>query len=139
MLGFIVESNPQDHELHWTAHPTSEGLIVQVFGQVDAHNEADWQRMLDESAVAVPEGSLLIVDCGSLDFMSCGALVALAKQAVDSRQRGVTVRSRDHAAEHLPSHHRMRYGRRRLGAPGSRFGIERWRPAIGFGGWLSTG
>lgn len=92
MLGFIVESNPQDHELHWTAHPTSEGLIVQVFGQVDAHNEADWQRMLDESAVAVPEGSLLIVDCGSLDFMSCGALVALAKQAVDSRQRGVTVR-----------------------------------------------
>ena len=92
MLGSIVESNPQDHELHWTAHTTSEGLIVQVFGQVDAHNEADWQRMLDESAVAVPEGSLLVVDCGSLDFMSCGALVALAKQAVDSRQRGVTVR-----------------------------------------------
>ncbi|MEX3654782.1 MULTISPECIES: anti-sigma factor antagonist [Mycolicibacterium] len=92
MLGSIVESNPQDHELHWMAHPASEGLIVQVFGQVDAHNEADWQRMLDESAVAVPEGSLLVVDCGSLDFMSCGALVALAKQAVDSRQRGVTVR-----------------------------------------------
>ncbi len=92
MLGFIVESNPQDHELHWTAHTTSEGLIVQVFGQVDAHNEADWQRMLDESAVAVPEGSLLVIDCGSLDFMSCGALMALAKQAVDSRQRGVTVR-----------------------------------------------
>lgn len=92
MLGFIVESNQQDHELHWMAHPTPGGLIVQVSGQVDAHNESDWQRMLDESAAAVPEGSLLVVDCGSLDFMSCGALVALAKQAVDSRQRGVTVR-----------------------------------------------
>ncbi len=92
MLGFIVESNQQDHELHWTAHPAPGGLIVQVFGQVDAHNESHWQRMLDESAIAVPEGSLLVVDCGSLDFMSCGALVALAKQAVDSRQRGVTVR-----------------------------------------------
>lgn len=39
MLGFIVESNQQDHELHWMAHPVPEGLIVQVFGQVDAHNE----------------------------------------------------------------------------------------------------
>ncbi|CDO32538.1 anti-anti-sigma factor [Mycolicibacterium vulneris] len=92
MLGLTVESNRKNHELQWTARPTPGGLIVQVSGQVDAHNESDWQRMLDESGVAVPEGSLLVFDCGSLDFMSCGALVALAKQAVDSRQRGVTVR-----------------------------------------------
>ncbi|ORW58235.1 hypothetical protein B7435_19415 [Mycolicibacterium peregrinum] len=92
MLGFIVKSNPKDHELHWMAHPVPEGLIVQVFGQVDAHNEPTWERMLGESAAAAPEGSILVVDGGSLDFMSCGALVALAKQAVDSRQQGVTVR-----------------------------------------------
>lgn len=92
MLGFIVESNQQDHELHWMAHPVPEGLIVQVFGQVDAHNEPTWERMLGESAAAAPDGSILVVDGGSLDFMSCGALVTLAKQAVDSRQQGVTVR-----------------------------------------------
>ncbi|OMC37755.1 hypothetical protein A5740_00015 [Mycobacterium sp. GA-1841] len=92
MLGLIVESNQQNHELHWTAHTAPEGLIVQVFGQVDAHNESTWQRMLAEQADAAPESSMLVVDGGSLDFMSCGALLALAKQAVDCRQRGVTVR-----------------------------------------------
>ncbi|MBN3509862.1 STAS domain-containing protein [Mycolicibacterium nivoides] len=92
MLGFIVESTQQNHELHWTARTAPEGLIVQVSGQVDAHNESVWQRMLSESAAAVHESSLLIIDAGSLEFMSCGALVALAKQSVDSRQQGVTVR-----------------------------------------------
>ncbi len=92
MLGFTVESKQQDHELHWAARTAPEGLIVQVFGQVDAHNESTWQRMLDESAAATPENSTLVVDAGPLDFMSCGALVALAKQAAESRQRGVTVR-----------------------------------------------
>lgn len=92
MLDFIVESTQQNHELHWTARTAPEGLIVQVSGQVDAHNESVWQRMLSESAAAVRESSMLIVDAGSLEFMSCGALVALAKQGVDSRQRGVTVR-----------------------------------------------
>ncbi|WP_135457301.1 anti-sigma factor antagonist [Mycobacterium sp. DL99] len=92
MLGFTVESTQQNHELHWTARTTPEGLIVQVSGQVDAHNESAWQRMLSESAAAAPESSMLIVDAGFLDFMSCGALVALAKQTVDSRQQGITVR-----------------------------------------------
>ncbi|MED5816098.1 anti-sigma factor antagonist [Mycolicibacterium sp. 050232] len=92
MLGFTVESTQQNHELHWTARTTPEGLVVQVSGQVDAHNESDWQRMLDQSAAAARESSILVVDAGSLDFMSCGALVALAKQTVDSRSQGVTVR-----------------------------------------------
>lgn len=92
MLDFTVETHQHDHELHWTARPVPEGLVVQAFGQVDAHNESTWQRMLGESAAATPEGSMLIVDGGSLDFMGCGALVALAKQAVDSRQQSVTVR-----------------------------------------------
>jgi anti-anti-sigma factor len=92
MLGFTVESHQQDHELHWTARNAPEGLIVQVFGQVDAHNESTWRRMLSESAAATPEHSMLVIDGGSLDFMSCGALVALAKQAADSRQHGVLVR-----------------------------------------------
>lgn len=92
MLDSIVESTQKNHELHWTTRTAPEGLIVQVSGQVDAHNESAWQRMLTESAATARESSLLIVDAGSLEFMSCGALVALAKQAVDSRQRGVTVR-----------------------------------------------
>lgn len=92
MLGFTVESNQQDRELRWTARTAPEGLIVQAFGQVDAHNEADWHRMLSESAASAPESSMLIVDCSTLDFMSCGALVTLAKQSVDSRQLGITVR-----------------------------------------------
>ena len=91
MLDFIVESTQHNRELHWTARTAPEGLIVQVSGQVDAHNESAWQRMLSESADAVRESSMLLVDAGSLAFMSCGALVALAKQSVDSRQRGVTV------------------------------------------------
>ncbi|TVX96753.1 anti-sigma factor antagonist [Mycolicibacterium porcinum] len=96
MLGLTVESNRKNHELQWTVRPTPGGLIVQVSGQVDAHNESDWQRMLDESATAAAAiaagSSILVVDAGSLDFMSCGALVSLAKQTVDSRSRGVTVR-----------------------------------------------
>lgn len=87
-----MESNRQEHELHWTARTAPEGLVVQVFGQVDAHNEAAWQRMLVESAATATEDSMLVIDSGSLDFMSCGALVALAKQAVDSLQQRVTVR-----------------------------------------------
>ncbi|MGV0811679.1 anti-sigma factor antagonist [Mycolicibacterium boenickei] len=87
-----MKSHQQDHELHWTARTAPEGHIVQVFGQVDAHNESTWQRMLSESAGAAPEGSMLVVDAGSLDFMSCGALVAVAKQAADSRQQGVNLR-----------------------------------------------
>ncbi|MGV0738862.1 anti-sigma factor antagonist [Mycobacterium syngnathidarum] len=92
MLGFIVESSKQDHELHWTVRTIPEGLIVQVFGQADAHNESDWQRMLHESAAAAPESSTLIVDAGSLDFMNCGALLALAKMTVDCRAQAVTLR-----------------------------------------------
>ena len=92
MLGCTVESHRQDHELHWTARTAPEGLIVQAFGQVDAHNESAWQRMLVESAATAPEDSTIVVDGRSLDFMSCGALVALAKQSVDSRQQRVTVR-----------------------------------------------
>ncbi|OMB79002.1 anti-sigma factor antagonist [Mycolicibacterium conceptionense] len=92
MLGFIVESNQQDHELHWTVHTVPGGLIVQVFGQADAHNESDWQRMLDEAAAATPESSTLVVDAGSLDFMGCGALLVLAKKTADCRAQGVTVR-----------------------------------------------
>ena len=72
MLGFIVESNQQDHELHWTVHTVPGGLIMQVFGQAEAHNESDWQRMLDEAAAATPESSTLVVDAGSLDFMAAG-------------------------------------------------------------------
>ncbi|WP_166905852.1 STAS domain-containing protein [Mycobacterium sp. DL440] len=87
-----MESNQHDHELHWMARTAPEGLIVQVFGQVDAHNESTWERMLGESAAAASDGSLLIIDGGSLDFMGCGALIALAKQAVESLQQGVTVR-----------------------------------------------
>lgn len=90
MLGFTVETH-HDHQLRWTTRTTTEALVVQVFGQVDAHNESDWQRMLRECA-ATPDRSLFIVDCGGLDFMSCGALVALAKQTADSRQLGVTMR-----------------------------------------------
>lgn len=92
MLGCTVESNQQDFELHWTARNTPGGRIVQAFGQVDAHNEAGWQRMLAESTAATPPASVLVIDCAALDFMSCGALVALAKQSVDSRQQGITVR-----------------------------------------------
>src|SRR5262245_51616366 len=92
MLDFIVESTQHNHGLQWTARTAPEGLIVQVSGQVDAHNESVWQRMLSESAAAVRESSMLVVDAGSLEFMSCGALVMLAKQSVDSRQHGVTVR-----------------------------------------------
>ncbi|MBU9766261.1 STAS domain-containing protein [Mycobacterium sp. TNTM28] len=92
MLDFTVEPNLPDRELRWMARKAPEGLITQAFGEVDAHNEADWQRMLVESSDATPASALLVIDCRALDFMNCGALVALAKQTVDSRQRGVTVR-----------------------------------------------
>lgn len=87
-----MESNRQDHELHWTARTAPGGLVVQAFGLVDAHNEATWQRMLVESAATAAEDSILVIDGRSLDFMSCGALVALTKQAVDSLQQRVAVR-----------------------------------------------
>lgn len=91
MLGFTVETH-HDHQLRWTARTTTEALVIQVFGQVDAHNESDWQHMLRECAATAPERSLFIVDCAEMDFMSCGALVASAKQTADSRQLGVTMR-----------------------------------------------
>ncbi|MGH3525501.1 MAG: anti-sigma factor antagonist [Mycobacterium sp.] len=66
-------------------------VIVHARGELDAYTMPIWRRVTREaSAQATPPGPV-IVDISRLDFISCGALVALALDADVCRARRINL------------------------------------------------
>lgn len=78
--------------LRATTDRNGPAVIIHAGGEVDAHNEATWRRLLDEAAVVVTGPGPFVVDVTDLDFMGCCAFAVLADEAERCRRRGVELR-----------------------------------------------
>jgi len=71
---------------------TGSAVVIHVGGDIDAHNESVWQRMVSRSAsIAIAPGPF-VIDVRALEFMGSCAYTALANEAVRCRRRGVNLR-----------------------------------------------
>ena len=67
-------------------------VVVHVGGDVDASNEAVWQRLVSRSAgIAIAPGPF-VIDVRDLEFMGSCAYAVLAQAAVRCKRRGVSIR-----------------------------------------------
>jgi anti-anti-sigma factor len=67
-------------------------VVVHVGGDVDAGNEAVWQRLVNRSAgIAIAPGPF-VIDVRDLEFMGSCAYAVLAQAAVRCKRRGVSIR-----------------------------------------------
>lgn len=67
-------------------------VVVHVGGDVDANNEAVWQRLVSRSAgIAIAPGPF-VIDVRDLEFMGSCAYAVLAQAAVRCKRRGVSIR-----------------------------------------------
>ncbi|MGB9304068.1 MAG: anti-sigma factor antagonist [Mycobacterium sp.] len=67
-------------------------VVVHVGGDVDASNEAVWQRLVSRSAgIAIAPGPF-VIDVRELEFMGSCAYAVLAQAAVRCKRRGVSIR-----------------------------------------------
>ncbi|MCV7195168.1 anti-sigma factor antagonist [Mycobacterium angelicum] len=71
---------------------TGSAVVVHVGGDIDASNEAVWQRLVSRSsAIAIAPGPY-VIDIRELDFMGSCAYAVLAQESVRCRRRGVSLR-----------------------------------------------
>jgi anti-anti-sigma factor len=67
-------------------------VVVHVGGDVDAGNEAVWQRLVNRSAgIAIAPGPF-VIDVRDLEFMGSCAYAVLAQAAARCKRRGVSIR-----------------------------------------------
>jgi anti-anti-sigma factor len=67
-------------------------VVVHVGGDIDAGNEAVWQRLVNRSAsIAIAPGPF-VIDVRDLEFMGSCAYAVLAQTAVRCKRRGVSIR-----------------------------------------------
>jgi anti-anti-sigma factor len=78
--------------LRATTDRSGAAVIIHAGGEIDAHNEATWRRLLGEAAAVVTGAGPFVVNVTDLDFMGCCAFAVLAEEAQACRRRGVTLR-----------------------------------------------
>ena len=67
-------------------------VVIHIGGDVDASNEAVWQRLVSRSAsIAIAPGPF-VIDVRDLEFMGSCAYAVLAQAAVRCKRRGVSIR-----------------------------------------------
>lgn len=88
----IAELAQARSTLRMTTERTGQAVIITAGGELDASNEATWQRLLNEAGAAAGPPGPLVVDTSGLDFIGCCAYAALAQEAERCRQRGVELR-----------------------------------------------
>jgi anti-anti-sigma factor len=67
-------------------------VVVHVGGDIDASNEASWQRLLRRVAnIAIAPGPF-VIDVSQLDFMGSCAYSVMAQESVRCQLRGVSLR-----------------------------------------------
>jgi anti-anti-sigma factor len=67
-------------------------VVIHVGGDIDACNEASWQRLLRRVAnIAIAPGPF-VIDVSQLDFMGSCAYAVLAQESVRCQGRGVSLR-----------------------------------------------
>ncbi|GAB7144536.1 anti-sigma factor antagonist [Mycobacterium riyadhense] len=71
---------------------TGTAVVVHVGGDVDASNEAVWQRLVSRSAAIAIAPGPYVIDVRELDFMGSCAYAVLAQESVRCRRRGVSLR-----------------------------------------------
>lgn len=86
------ELGDPDSTLRATADRSGPAVLVHAGGEVDAHNEHTWRRLLNETAALVVPPSSLVVDVTGLDFLGCCAFAALVDEAKRCHLRDVELR-----------------------------------------------
>ncbi len=71
---------------------TGSSVVVHVGGDIDASNETAWQDVLSRGAAATVAPGPFVIDVCDLDFMGSCGYAALAHEATQCRNRGVTLR-----------------------------------------------
>ncbi|ETZ99401.1 anti-anti-sigma factor family protein [Mycobacterium kansasii 662] len=66
--------------------------MVHVGGDIDASNEAVWQRLVTRSAAIAVAPGPFVIDVRDLEFMGSCAYAVLAQESVRCRRRGVNLR-----------------------------------------------
>lgn len=74
-----------------TSRRSGSAVVVSAGGEVDASNEAKWDRLVSETAAAATAPGPVVVDVRQLDFMGCCAFTVLARKAEGCRRRGVSL------------------------------------------------
>lgn len=77
--------------LRATTERNGSAVIVCVGGEVDASNEAEWQRLLTNMAVTAVAPGPFVVDVSDLDFIGASAYAMLAHEVQRCQHRGVRV------------------------------------------------
>ncbi len=67
-------------------------VVVHVGGDIDASNEAAWQRLVSRSAAIAIAPGPFVIDLRDIDFMGSCAYAVLAQASVRCRRRGVNLR-----------------------------------------------
>ncbi|BCI88151.1 anti-sigma factor antagonist [Mycobacterium kansasii] len=71
---------------------TGSAVVVHVGGDIDASNEAVWQRLVTRSAAIAVAPGPFVIDVRDLEFMGSCAYAVLAQESVRCRRRGVNLR-----------------------------------------------
>jgi anti-anti-sigma factor len=71
---------------------TGSSVVVHVDGDIDASNETAWQDVLSRGAAETVAPGPFVIDVCDLDFMGSCGYAALAHEAAQCRNRGVTLR-----------------------------------------------
>lgn len=71
---------------------TGSSVVVHVGGDIDASNETAWQDLLSRGAAETVAPGPFVIDVCDLDFMGSCGYAALAHEAAECRDRGVTLR-----------------------------------------------
>jgi anti-anti-sigma factor len=67
-------------------------VVVHVGGDIDASNEAVWQRLVKRSAAISIAPGPFVIDIRELEFLGSCAYAVLAQESVRCRRRGVNLR-----------------------------------------------
>ncbi|QUR67662.1 anti-sigma factor antagonist [Mycobacterium spongiae] len=89
-----LSSQPNDTHsgLRAVTECTGSAVVVHVGGDIDASNEAAWQRLVNRSAAIAIAPGPFVIDIRDLEFMGSCAYAVLAQESVRCRRRGVSLR-----------------------------------------------
>lgn len=89
-----LSSQPSDPHsgLRAVTECAGSAVVVHVGGEIDASNEAAWQRLVNRSAAIAIAPGPFVIDIRDLEFMGSCAYAVLAQESVRCRRRGVSLR-----------------------------------------------
>lgn len=87
-----AQSSDSHSGLRAVTECTGSAVVVHVGGDIDASNEAGWQRLVNRSAAIAIAPGPFVIDIRDIEFMGSCAYAVLAQESVRCRRRGVSLR-----------------------------------------------